>query len=58
VWGNKVSGNWYTPADVEATRILAYAGAKITIDRENTLSGNEVDIYNSASSIDGKKYSA
>ena len=52
---NTVSGNYYTRAPV-ATGILAYGGATITIDRKNTLSGNEVDILNSTSTIGGKKY--
>ena len=33
-----------------------YAGGTITIDRKNTLSGNEVNILNSESTIGGKKY--
>ena len=58
VEGNKVSGNYYTgPASKVATGILAIDG-KVTIDRKNTLSGNEVDIYDSAGTISGKKYSA
>ena len=52
VGGNKVSGNFYTPADTEATGILVI-DATVSIDRKNTLSGNEVDIYNGGT-IGGK----
>ena len=46
VGGNKVSGNYYTgPADTYATGILVIDG-KVSIDRKNTVSGNEVDIDN------------
>ena len=30
----------------------------VTIDKKNTLSGNEVDIDNDTTTISGKKYSA
>jgi len=52
--GNKVSGNWYTPAGTEATGILVIDG-KVNIDKKNTLSGDEVAIYD-AREISGKKY--
>ena len=53
VGGNKVSGNYYTgPADTYATGILVIE-AKVSIDRKNTLSGNEVDIDN-AGTVGGK----
>ena len=46
VGGNKVSGNDYTgPADTYATGILVI-DANVSIDRKNTLSGNEVPIDN------------
>ncbi len=46
VGGNKVSGNYYTgPADTYATGILVI-DATVSIDRKNTLSGNEVNIDN------------
>ena len=54
VWGNKVSGNYYTgPADTDATGILVI-DATVSIDRKNTLSGNEVDIFNDGGTIGGK----
>jgi hypothetical protein len=57
VSGNKVSGNDYTPAGVEATGILAYDGATVTIDKKNTLFGNEVNILAELGGIiNGKKY--
>ncbi len=55
VEGNKVSGNVYTPLSNVATGILVIDG-KVTIDRKNTLSGNEVEIYDSDADISGKKY--
>ena len=45
VEGNTVSGNDYTAGRHVATGILVI-DATVTIDRKNTLSGNEVDIYN------------
>ena len=53
VGGNKVSGNYYTGlADTYATGILVIY-ANVSIDRKNTLSGNEKDIDN-AGTITGK----
>jgi hypothetical protein len=53
VSGNKVSGNDYTgPADTYATGLLVI-DAQVSIDRKNTLSGNEVNIDN-AGTISGK----
>ena len=47
VEGNKVSGNFYTGRPTrDATGILVI-DATVSIDRKNTLSGNEVDIDNS-----------
>jgi len=44
IGGNKIGGNVYTgEADTYATGILVIDG-KVSIDRKNTLSGNEVDI--------------
>ena len=53
VGGNKVSGNYYTgPADTYATGILVIE-ANVSIDRKNTLSGNEVNVDNGGT-ITGK----
>jgi len=53
VGGNKVSGNYYTgPADTYATGLLVI-DATVSIDRKNTVSGNQKDIDN-AGTIDGK----
>jgi hypothetical protein len=57
VSGNTVSGNSYTPADTEATGILVI-DATVSVDRKNTLSGNEVDFLNQNGIVGGKKYSA
>ena len=53
VGGNKVSGNVYTGSDTYATGILVI-NAHVSIDRKNTLSGNQVDIDNNDGIIGGK----
>jgi hypothetical protein len=58
VGGNKVTGNDYTgPADTYATGILVI-DAKVSIDRKNTVSGNEKDIEIAGTGTIGGKFSA
>jgi hypothetical protein len=57
VWGNTVSGNWYSPVDTEATGLLVI-DATVNMTKKNTISGNEADIYNAGTIVGKNKVSA
>ena len=56
VWGNIVSGNSYLPAKVDACGILVMGKATVNMNKKNTVTGNDADIWFEGGAVRTGKY--